>query len=80
MPKLFEHIITVLTFLCCLCITIAIPLALMWYLFFGLSQIYIKTIILFVLSVIPIFLVYFSKNEAFKISPQNFLGGIIAQK
>ena len=64
MLKFFKLIITALTFVCCLCIVIGIPTALFTHLFGQISQIYTRTILLAVLTAIPIFLVIFAKKES----------------
>ena len=64
MLKFFTSVITVLTFMCCLCIVAGIPICLFAYLLGPISQIYIRTILLAVLTIIPILLVIFAKKES----------------
>ena len=64
MLKFFKLIVTALTFMCCLCIVIGIPTSLFAYLFGPISQIYLRTILLAVLTGIPIFFIIFAKKES----------------
>ena len=64
MLKLLKLIITSLTFICCLCIVTGVPTSLFIYLFSGISQIYIRTIILAVLTALPVFFVLFAQKES----------------
>ena len=64
MLKFFKLIVTALTFMCSLCIVIGIPTSLFAHLFGPISQIYVRTVLLSILTAIPVFLVIFAKKES----------------
>ena len=61
--KLFRLIITALTFVCCLSLVLGIPTILFAHLFGAISQVYVRTILLAALTILPILLTLFAKKE-----------------